>query len=40
MLTNVLRSLVSRAEVYDAATGELSHPLLIQRPEKTILLVS
>ena len=39
MLTNVLRSLVSRAEVYDSATGELSHPLLIQRPEKTVMLI-
>ena len=39
MLTNVLKSLVSRVEVYDPATGEPRHGLLIRRPEKTILLV-
>jgi F-type H+-transporting ATPase subunit gamma len=39
MLTNVLKSLVSRAEVYDPVTGEARNPLLIRRPEKTVLLV-
>jgi F-type H+-transporting ATPase subunit gamma len=39
MLTNVLRSLVHRAEIYDPETGEARHPLLAQREEKTILLV-
>ena len=39
MLTNVLRSLVNRAEVYDAATGEAVHPLLEVRPERNILVV-
>src|SRR5215813_9250647 len=39
MLTNVLKSLVSRAEVYDPETGEPKHPLLAQRPEKNILLI-
>jgi F-type H+-transporting ATPase subunit gamma len=39
MLTNVLRSLVARADIYDAETGEPKHPLLAQREEKTILLV-
>ncbi|HZQ90836.1 MAG TPA: ATP synthase F1 subunit gamma [Terriglobales bacterium] len=39
MLTNVLKSLVSRAEVYDPETGEPRHPLLARRPEKAILLV-
>ena len=34
MLTNVLKSLVSRAEIYDPETGEAEHPLLAQRPEK------
>jgi len=38
-LTNVLKSLVARAEIYDPETGEPKHPLLAQRPEKTILLV-
>jgi F-type H+-transporting ATPase subunit gamma len=38
MLTNVLKSLVSRAEIYDPDTGEPKHPLLAQRPEKNVLL--
>jgi F-type H+-transporting ATPase subunit gamma len=39
MLTNVLKSLVSRAEIYDPKTGEPKHPLLTQRPENNILLI-
>src|SRR5690242_7881993 len=39
MLTNVLKSLVSRAEIYDPETGEPRHPLLAQRPENNILLI-
>ena len=39
MLTNVLKSLVARAEIYDPETGEPKHPLLAQREEKNILLV-
>ncbi len=39
MLTNVLKSLVARAEIYDPETGEPKHPLLAQRPEKHILLI-
>lgn len=39
MLTNVLKSLVSRAEIYDPATGELLHPLLVRRPEQNVLLI-
>ena len=39
MLVNVLKSLVSRAEIYDPITGEPRHPLLERRDEKTILLV-
>jgi F-type H+-transporting ATPase subunit gamma len=39
MLTNVLKSLVSRVEIYDPQTGEPRHPLLVQRPEKNILLI-
>jgi F-type H+-transporting ATPase subunit gamma len=39
MLTNVLKSLVARADVYDPITGEPRHPLLAERPEKTILLI-
>jgi F-type H+-transporting ATPase subunit gamma len=39
MLTNVLKSLVSRADVYDSVTGEPIHPLLAERPEKNILAI-
>ena len=39
MLTNVLKSLVSRAEIYDPETGEPKHPLLAEREEKSILLI-
>ncbi|MFZ0200340.1 MAG: FoF1 ATP synthase subunit gamma [Candidatus Sulfotelmatobacter sp.] len=39
MLTNVLKSLVARAEIYDPETGEPKHPLLAERAEKNILLI-
>jgi len=39
MLTNVLKSLVARAEIYDPETGEPKHPLLARREEKNILLI-
>jgi len=39
MLTNVLKSLVSRADTYDSETGEPLHPLLVRRPEQNILLI-
>jgi F-type H+-transporting ATPase subunit gamma len=39
MLTNILRSLVARTEIYDPETGEVKHPLLAQRVEKNILLI-
>ncbi|HZR57966.1 MAG TPA: ATP synthase F1 subunit gamma [Terriglobales bacterium] len=39
MLANVLKSLVSRTEVYDPETGEPKHPLLVARPEKNVLLI-
>jgi F-type H+-transporting ATPase subunit gamma len=39
MLTNVLKSLVARVEIYDPETGEPKHPLLAHRPEKNILLI-
>ncbi len=38
MLASVLKSLVSRAEIFDPETGEPRHPLLARRPEKTVLL--
>src|SRR5258707_3387576 len=39
MLTNVLKSLVSRADVYDPQTGEALNSLLVRREEKTALLI-
>jgi F-type H+-transporting ATPase subunit gamma len=39
MLTNVLKSLVSRADIYDPITGQPLHPLLAHRDEKTVLLI-
>ena len=39
MLTSVLKSLVSRAEIYDPVTGEPRHALLIRREEKNITLI-
>src|SRR5690349_19656202 len=39
MLTNVLKSLVSRAEIYDPETGQPRHPLLAQRLEQNVLLI-
>ena len=39
MLTSVLKSLVSRADIYDPQTGVPRHPLLAERPENNILLI-
>jgi F-type H+-transporting ATPase subunit gamma len=39
MLTNVLRSLVQRADVTDPETGKAKHPLLETREERNIVLV-
>ena len=39
MLTNVLKSLVARADIYDPVTGLPRHPLLAERPENKILLI-
>jgi F-type H+-transporting ATPase subunit gamma len=39
MLTNVLKSLVSRVDIFDSETGELLHPLLVRRPEQNVLLI-
>jgi len=39
MLTNVLLSLIERAEIYSPQTGEPRHPLLVRRPEQNILLI-
>jgi F-type H+-transporting ATPase subunit gamma len=39
MLTNILKSLVARTEIYDPETGKPKHPLLAQREENNILLI-
>jgi F-type H+-transporting ATPase subunit gamma len=39
MLTNVLKSLIARADIYDPVTGRAIHPLLAERPEKNVLLI-
>jgi len=39
MIANVLKSLVRRADVVDPETGQPRHPLLAERPEKTLLLI-
>jgi F-type H+-transporting ATPase subunit gamma len=39
MLSNVLVSLVRRTDIYNEQTGEILHPLLIERDEKNVLLI-
>ncbi|MBW4037924.1 MAG: F0F1 ATP synthase subunit gamma [Acidobacteria bacterium] len=39
MLTNVLKSLVRRTDLFNEETGEIMHPLLIEREEKNVLVV-
>ena len=39
MLLNVLESLVRRTDLYDEETGEIVHPLLVEREEKSVLLI-
>jgi F-type H+-transporting ATPase subunit gamma len=39
MLTNVLESLVRRTDLYNETTGEIMHPLLVEREEKNVLVV-
>ena len=39
MLTNVLESLVRRTDLYDSDTGDVMHPLLVEREEKNVLVV-
>lgn len=39
MLLNVLESLVRRTDLYNAETGEIVHPLLVEREEKNVLVV-
>src|ERR1700710_1646905 len=39
MLSNVLESLVRRTDLFDSATGNIMHPLLVEREEKNVLVV-
>ena len=39
MLVNVLESLVRRTDLYNEQTGEILHPLLVEREEKSVLVV-
>jgi F-type H+-transporting ATPase subunit gamma len=39
MLTNVLVSLVRRTDLYNEQTGEVLHPLLVEREEKNVLVI-
>ena len=39
MLTNVLVSLVRRTDLYNEQTGEILHPLLVEREEKNVLVI-
>ena len=39
MIVNVLESLVRRTDLYNPETGDVIHPLLIEREEKSVLLI-
>ena len=39
MLTSVLESLVRRTDLFNDATGDVMHPLLVEREEKNVLVV-
>jgi F-type H+-transporting ATPase subunit gamma len=39
MLTSVLVSMVRRTDLYNEETGEVMHPLLVEREEKNVLVV-
>ena len=39
MLLNILESLVRRTDIYNPQTGEILHPLLVEREEKTVLVI-
>ena len=39
MLTNVLESLVRRTDLFNESTGEIMHPLLVEREEKNVLVI-
>ncbi len=39
MLANVLESLVRRTDLYNEETGDILHPLLVEREEKSVLVL-
>ncbi len=39
MLANILQSLVRRTDLYNDETGEIMHPLLVEREEKNVLVL-
>ena len=39
MITNVLESLVRRTDLIDGDTGDIMHPLLVEREEKNVLVI-
>ena len=39
MISNVLESLVRRTDLYNNETGDIMHPLLVEREEKNVLVV-
>src|ERR1700728_4816583 len=39
MLANVLESLVRRSDMYNDESGDLIHPLLVEREEKNVLVI-
>ncbi len=39
MLVNILESLVRRTDLYNDQTGEIVHPLLMEREEKNVLVI-
>ncbi len=39
MISNVLESLVRRTDMYNDQTGDIMHPLLVEREEKNVLVV-
>src|ERR1700723_3479090 len=39
MIANVLESLVRRTDIYDDESGDVLHPLLVEREEKNVLVI-
>src|ERR1700709_2622953 len=39
MLTNVLESLVRRTDLFVEGSGDIMHPLLVEREEKNVLVI-